>query len=117
MFKGDWTGSSEKLPDAYVNFADEEFPRIVCEAGWAGKHTELMDDARLWLLQTAGQTYLVIIFSFTESTAENTLPSSGANGEIAREAGQGSQDEKTVIDSIDEATNLDDLAEKLLKLN
>jgi len=118
-FKGDWTGSSEKLPDAYVQLADTEFPRIVCEAGWSEKHTELMDDARLWLLHTAGQTRLVIILSFTESTltVENALPALGAEAEVASGSGQGIQDENTIIGSIDEATKLNDLAKKLIELN
>jgi len=89
----------------------------VCEAGWSEKHTELMDDARLWLLHTAGQTCLVIILSFTETTVNNALPALGAEGEVASEASPGSQDEKTIIDSIDEATNLNDLANKLFELN
>jgi len=54
-----------KLPTA-------DFPTVVCEAGWSEDHLALMDDVRLWLLHTGGQTRLVIVISFTESHKKGT---------------------------------------------
>jgi len=51
---------------------DADFPTIVCEAGWSEDHLALMDDVRLWLLHTGGQTRLVIVISFTESYKKST---------------------------------------------
>jgi len=44
-----------------------EFPAIVCEAGWSETLKQLMDDVRLWLLHTRGETKVVIMLSFTET--------------------------------------------------
>ena len=44
-----------------------DFPTVVCETGSSDDHLTLMDDMRLWLLHTGGQTTLVIVISFTES--------------------------------------------------
>ncbi|PUU75064.1 hypothetical protein B9Z19DRAFT_1131954 [Tuber borchii] len=99
-FKGDWTGSSKKLPDAYVQLADTKFPRIVCESGWSERHAELMEDARLWLLHTAGQTRLVIILSFTETIEENASPEpDGDAEENASPASDGDPEEKASPES------------------
>ncbi|KAG0640698.1 hypothetical protein HOY80DRAFT_1135812 [Tuber brumale] len=44
-FTGDGFGTSRKLPDAYVQLPDGRFPTVVCEAGWAESHEDLMEDA------------------------------------------------------------------------
>ena len=44
-----------------------DLPTVVCETLWSEKHAPLMDDAKLWCLDTDGQTGLVIIVAFTES--------------------------------------------------
>ncbi|CUS07195.1 unnamed protein product [Tuber aestivum] len=116
-FEGDWTGSSEKLPDAYVKLRDAEFPRVVCEAGWAEGHGKLMDDARLWLLHTDGQTRIVIIVSFTESTIKHSLQASNKQPEEETQPHKSMSEEETVVDSIDSTTNLNDLAKKLIDLD
>ena len=85
-----------------------EFPVVVCEAGWAETHKELMDDARLWLLHTGGQTRIVIVVSFTESSTKNPL-------EAVAEESEG--EEQTLVDSIDGSTDLNDLTRKLIDLN
>jgi len=41
-----------------------------------GSAEKLMGDARLWLLHTDGQTRVVIVVSFTESTREHSLEAS-----------------------------------------
>ncbi|CUS10855.1 unnamed protein product [Tuber aestivum] len=116
-FKGDWTGSSEKLPDAYVKLHDTEFPRVVCEAGWAEGLEKLVEDARLWLLHTDGQTRIVIVVSFTESTIKHSLQASNKQPEEATKPHRSTSEEETVVDSIDSTTNLNDLAKKLMDLN
>lgn len=55
-----------KLPTA-------DFPTVVCEAGMSEDHPALMEDVKLWLLHTGGQTRLVIVISFTESYKKTTL--------------------------------------------
>ncbi|KAG0636817.1 hypothetical protein HOY80DRAFT_1024191 [Tuber brumale] len=71
-FTGDSCGRSKKVPDAYVKLPAADFPTIVCEAGWSEDHLALMDDVKLWLLHTRGQTRLVIVISFTESHKTST---------------------------------------------
>ncbi|RPA95742.1 hypothetical protein L873DRAFT_1812523 [Choiromyces venosus 120613-1] len=116
-FTGDWSGSSEKLPDAYIQLPDGNFPTVVCEAGWAEAHEELMQDARLWLLHTNGQTRIVIVLSFTENNPGTRIVA--VNQEVEPKVGTegGANDEQTVLDSIDETTDLNDLAESLFNLN
>jgi len=60
---------------------------VVCETGWSEKHDALMDDARLWLLYTNGQTRLVIVVAFTEGDTE-VLGNVG-RGSSARDLGSG----------------------------
>ena len=55
-----------------------EFPTIACEVGWSETHSELMDDVRLWLLYTMGQTRLVVVVKFTESR-KGSSPGMGNN--------------------------------------
>ena len=85
-----------------------EFPTVVCEAGWSEMHEELREGARLWLLHTGGQTKVVIVLSFSENSAES--PMQAANG-------QSKDKEQTVVEGINESTNLNDLAKKLIELN
>ncbi|KAG0134428.1 hypothetical protein HOY82DRAFT_602445 [Tuber indicum] len=66
-FTGDPSGGSEKLPDVYVRLPRGEYPTIVCEAGWAEDREQLVQDDRLWLLQTSGETRVVIVLSFQEN--------------------------------------------------
>ena len=61
-----------KIPDAYVMLPATDFPTVVCEAGWSEDHLTLMDDVRLWLLHTGGQTRLVVVISFKESHKMST---------------------------------------------
>ncbi|KAG0131730.1 hypothetical protein HOY82DRAFT_559299, partial [Tuber indicum] len=44
-FEGDWCGSTEKLPDAFIQLKGSDFPVVVCEAGWAEKLEDLKTDA------------------------------------------------------------------------
>ncbi|RPB02594.1 hypothetical protein L873DRAFT_418813 [Choiromyces venosus 120613-1] len=113
----DWTGSSEKLPDAYVKLPGAEFPSVVCEAGWAEGHEELMNDARLWLLHTDGQTRIVLVVSFTENTLKHSLQAANEEPEEEVRPHGSTSEEETVVDSIDGATNLNDLANNLMDLN
>ncbi|KAG0634938.1 hypothetical protein HOY80DRAFT_485453 [Tuber brumale] len=76
-FEGDWCRSTEKLPDAFVRVKGSEFSVVVCEAGWAEKLEDLTTDAKLWLLNTGGQTKIVIVTCFTEThTKSETGPTS-----------------------------------------
>lgn len=87
---------------------DAEFPTVVCEAGWAETHEELREDARLWLLHTGGQTKVVIVLSFSENNANSPLQAANEESE---------DEEQTVVEGINESTNLNDLARKLTELN
>jgi len=55
------------MPDAYVMLPGADFPTVVCETGWSETYPELMDDVKLWLLYTKGQTRRVVVVKFTES--------------------------------------------------
>ncbi|KAG0135037.1 hypothetical protein HOY82DRAFT_552768, partial [Tuber indicum] len=46
-FEGDLCGSTEKLPDAFIQLEGSDFPVVVCEAGWAEKLEDLKTDAKL----------------------------------------------------------------------
>ncbi|PUU75338.1 hypothetical protein B9Z19DRAFT_1131471 [Tuber borchii] len=112
-FRGDPSGSSDKLPDAYVRVAGGEFPTIVCEAGYSESEEVLLEDARLWLLQTAGQTKIVIILAFTE-----VMPK---GGQVAQDgdtpAGETQDGGQTFIPKINKETSVIDLAKQLFELN
>jgi len=56
-----------------------DFPTVICEAGWSERLEALLDDARLWLLHTNGQTKAVVLVSFTESYPGSS-PEVGNNG-------------------------------------
>ena len=121
-----------------------DFPTVVCEAGWSEKFEALLDDARLWLLHTNGETKAVILVSFTESYAgsspevgsngqevENDIPEVGEGGTIMgveddEQGGDGEKDaqqpeplseEQMVVESIDETTGYHALVARLLDLN
>ncbi|KAG0641774.1 hypothetical protein HOY80DRAFT_1111223 [Tuber brumale] len=143
-FSGDFCGKSVKIPDAYAMLPGAGFPTVVCEAGWSEKVEALLDDARLWLLHTNGQTRAVILVSFTESYAGSS-PEVGNNGpEVEKdipEVGKGKtvmgvgddklggggekdaeepvalSEEQMVVESIDETTRYHALAARLLDLN
>ncbi|PUU73061.1 hypothetical protein B9Z19DRAFT_1069278 [Tuber borchii] len=112
-FRGDPSGSSEKLPDAYVQVPDGEFPTIVCEAGFSEAKEELLEDAKLWLLKTAGQTKVVIILAFTE-----VMPK---RGQVALDgdtpAGETQDGGQTFIPKIDKEMSVTDLAKQLFEVN
>jgi len=100
-----------------VKLHGAKFPVVVCEAGWAETLEELMDDARLWLLNTRGQTKIVIVLCFIENhmRKETDLGSDVSEDGIANERRK--TDEQILIESIDESTKQDDLADKLTDLN
>ena len=85
-----------------------KFPTVVCEAGWSETHEELREDAQLWLLHTGGQTKVVIVLSFSENNANSPLQAANEESE---------DEEQTVVEGINESTNLNDLEEKLIELN
>ena len=133
-----------KIPDAYAMLPGADFPTVVCEAGWSEKFKALLDDARLWLLHTNGQTRAVILVSFTESYGGSS-PEVGNNGpevekdileveegkpvmgvEDNEQGGGGEKDaeepvalseEQMVVESIDETTGYHALVARLLDLN
>ncbi|KAG0637774.1 hypothetical protein HOY80DRAFT_1138061 [Tuber brumale] len=114
-FAGDPTGASKKLPDAYVRSGNGIFPTVVCEAGWAEGHAQLIQDARLWLLHTRGQTRVVIVVAFTENSVEVPTVSDNSDNEVTTTIT--SNKEQILLESISEQTNTSDLAESLLLLN
>lgn len=57
---------TRKLPDASIQINGYDFPSVVCESGWSEKMEDLKSDAKLWLLQTEGQTVAVIVVAFNE---------------------------------------------------
>ncbi|KAG0127483.1 hypothetical protein HOY82DRAFT_593297 [Tuber indicum] len=118
-FKGDWTGSSEKVPDAYVKPSGSEFPSVVCEAGWSETLEDLIADARLWLLYTGGLTKIVIILSIIEKDTRNTqatdLPEKILGD--ASKMGDARTEEQALIQAIAAGIDLNDLAARLIDLN
>ena len=97
--------------------SDADFPAVVCEAGWAETLEELMEDVRLWLLHTRGQTRIAIVMCFTETriTSGTDLESEVSEDESGTERWQ--TEERILIESIDESTKLHDLANRLRDLN
>ncbi|RPA88617.1 hypothetical protein L873DRAFT_1849655 [Choiromyces venosus 120613-1] len=116
-FKGDWRGSSEKLPDAYVKLPSAKFPAVVCEAGWTETHEQLMDDARLWPLHTGGQTRIVIVVSFSENNTRKHLDVEDEKSGDEIQSSRGRSAEQKMIGSIDGSTDVNDLAEWLMDLS
>ena len=100
-----------------MKLSDTDFPAVVCEAGWAETLEELKEDARLWLLNTRGQTKIVILMCFTEThiTSGTDLESEVSEDESAIERRQ--REERILIESIDKSTKLLDLANRLRDLN
>jgi len=73
------------------------FPAITCESGFSESWDNLMDDARLWLLGTEGQTKIVVVLSFMESQLR------GNPVEDTTDTNSNTE-EQTVIDSINQST-------------
>jgi len=121
-----------------------DFPIVVCEDGWSEKFEALLDDARLWLLHTNGQTRAVVLVSFTENYAGGSLEGGNNGPEVEKdipEVGEGKtvigveddeqrgggekdaeepvtlSEEQMVVESISEATGYRSLATGLLDLN
>ncbi|KAG0134922.1 hypothetical protein HOY82DRAFT_634538 [Tuber indicum] len=109
-FGGKWSGGSSKLPDAFATLKTTRFPAIVCESGFSESWDNLMDDARLWLLGTEGQTKIVVVLSFTESQLRGNTVEDTTDANCNTE-------EQTVIDSINESTTQTNLAQILEQLN
>ncbi|KAG0642793.1 hypothetical protein HOY80DRAFT_1134285 [Tuber brumale] len=65
-FTGDGLGTSRKIPDCYIQLRGGRFPTVVCEVGWVESFEDLVQDARLWLLHTNGETKIVIVLAFAE---------------------------------------------------
>jgi len=86
------------------------FPAIACESGFSESWDNLMDDTRLWLLGTEGQTKIVVVLSFMESQLR------GNPVEDTTDANSNTE-EQTVIDSINQSTTQTNLAEMLEQLN
>lgn len=59
---------TQKVPDAYLLVIGNNFPSVVCETGWSESLEDLRADARLWLLGSGGETRVVVVVSFQEST-------------------------------------------------
>ncbi|RPA90367.1 hypothetical protein L873DRAFT_1795520 [Choiromyces venosus 120613-1] len=116
-FTGDGFGTSRKLPDAYIQLPDGRFPTVVCEAGWAESHEDLMQDARLWLLHTNGETRIVIVISFTEKNPKTGAASVNPDCRPTVSTTDSEENEQSVLDSIDHKTDLNDLAQRLFELN
>jgi len=75
-----------------------------------------MDDARLWLLCTGGETKIVIMLSFTETkTRSNPVAESESENDTTDRDSQ--TEEQKVIGAIDESTKTIDLAQTLQDLN
>ncbi|KAG0137950.1 hypothetical protein HOY82DRAFT_645060 [Tuber indicum] len=143
-FSGYFCGKSVKISDAYAMLPGADFPTVVCEAGWSERFEALLDDARLWLLHTSGQTRAVILVSFMESYAgsspelgnnkpkvEKDIPEMGegttvmgvendelgGGGEKDAEEPVALSEEQMVVESIDDTTGYHALAARLLDLN
>lgn len=130
-FKGEYEDTlTRKSPDAYITVAGAlEFPSVVVEVGWAESMEDLMDDARLWLLGTGGQTKVVIIVKFNEGNCGNILSSSPSpssssptpTGSEASDAGgdhtPDSTEESRLLADVTSTTRLSILAETLRNLH
>ncbi|RPA92253.1 hypothetical protein L873DRAFT_1794341 [Choiromyces venosus 120613-1] len=116
-FKGDWTGSSEKQPDAYVKLTGSKFPAVVCEAGWSETLEHLMADARLWLLHTGGITRIVIVVCITETNTWNTADVHEKISDDVPTMGKTLTEEQALMQGISAGTDLNYLAERLTNLN
>ena len=115
-FKGDWSAASSKIPDAFAMLKGSRIPAIVCEAGWTEGWEKLMEDTRLWLLCTKGQTKIVIVLSFIETKLGGDSVR-GSRSENDAADGSGQTEEQAAINSIDPSTCQTDLAEILEQLD
>ncbi|PUU75201.1 hypothetical protein B9Z19DRAFT_1067613 [Tuber borchii] len=109
-FGGKWSGGSSKLPDAFAKLQTTRLPAIVCESGFSESWDNLMEDARLWLLGTEGQTKIVVVLSFIENQLRGNLVEDNTDTNSNTE-------EKTLIDSINKSTTQTNLAQLLEELN
>ncbi|KAG0634358.1 acetyl-CoA carboxylase [Tuber brumale] len=110
-----WTIENPELEEnkhihTFAKLKTTRFPGIICESGFSESWDNLMDDARLWLLGTEGQTKIVVVLSFMESQlrgnqVEDTTDANSDTGE------------QTVIDSINQSTTQINLAQMLEQLN
>lgn len=101
-FAGDYAYPSKKLPDAYVRVGDDPtYPTVVAESGWSEDLTDLIQDARLWLIGSELRTSVVIIVAFTET----------------KRSAAWKRDSRLELDLISSATQVKDLAKGLLELN
>ncbi|KAG0125774.1 hypothetical protein HOY82DRAFT_616060 [Tuber indicum] len=87
-------------------------PSVVCEAGWAEDYEQLVQDARLWLLRTSGQTRVVIVLSFQEN-----IPRAPTVIQHDETTTQNTSAEQALLDSINDTTDANDLADRLFTLN
>lgn len=124
-FKGKYEDTlTRKSPDAYISVAGAlEFPSLVVEVGWAESMEDLMDDARLWLLGTAGQTKVVIVVKFNEGSCDN-VPSTSSSTSSGSEPDNADGEHSTVstkesllLADVNSTTRLSILAEALRDLH
>lgn len=118
-FKGNYEDTyTRKSPDAYVKVAGARgFPSVVVEVGWAESMADLLADARLWLLGTAGQTKVVIVVKFTE-TADAPSSSSSSSEDTEDEADEDpATDEAALLKAVDKTTRFSALADAILDLH
>jgi len=77
-----------------------------------------MEDARLWLRHTGGETKMVIVVSFTERPTRSGTDLGGDDiSEDERRTGGGGKEEPMLMRSIDETTKVCELGERLADLN
>lgn len=101
-FAGDYACSSKKLPDAYVRVGDDPtYPTVVAESGWSENLTDLIQDARLWLIGSELRTRVVVIVAFTET----------------KKSAAGKRYARLELDLASSTTQVKDLAKVLLELN
>ncbi|KAG0634518.1 hypothetical protein HOY80DRAFT_1098340 [Tuber brumale] len=105
-FTGDGFGTSRKLPDGYIHLPDGRFPTVVCKAGWAESRAGLMEDARLWLLHTNGETRIVIVISFTEKNVRTGETSVNPDCQPTVSSTESEENEQSLLDSIDDKTSV-----------
>jgi len=110
---------------------NKKFPTVVCEAGFAESMEELKEDAKLWLLHTGGQTRIVIVLCLTETNPKTRIlavnkeaeenddctENTASDKETTLSTQESADDEQILLNSIDESTDLNNLAEQLFVLN
>ncbi|KAG0633216.1 hypothetical protein HOY80DRAFT_1064685 [Tuber brumale] len=110
-------GTSRQLPDAYIQLPNRYFPKVVCEAGWAESYGDLMQDTQLLLLHTSGETCIVIVISFTKSNLGTGAASFNRDSQPKISTTGSEENEQSVLSIIDDKTDLNDLVQRLFKLN